>query len=256
MGILPRRSKETFLIKSSQIDHINGTAEDRVLDALRRLIVTGTYQPGAKLTVAAIAARLGVSAMPVRAALRQLAGEGLIEADANRGARVRVLTAEDIRNLYRLRGAVLGLLIPDVVRHVSEDDLDALDAIEVRFETAAAKGDGAGAMAANHDFHAALLAIARNRDAAAVMERTWALVEALRLRLGFGPGRLHRAVEGHRALLAALRRRDAAEATRLAVTSSDNAMADLLARAEAAPLRARTTRPSIPLTPASRRRTR
>lgn len=243
------------MIKSSEIDQTKWTAEDRALDALRRLIVSGVCQPGEKLTVAALAERLGVSPMPVRAALRQLAGEGLVDADANRGARVRVLTGEDIRNLYRLRGAVLGLLIPDVVRHVSEDDLDALEAIEARFEAAAAKGDAAGAMAANHDFHAALLAIARNRDAAAVMERTWALVEALRLRLGFGPGRLHRAVEGHRALLAALRRRDAAEATRLAVTSSDNAMADLLSRAAPAPLRPRTPRPSIRRPPPSRRRT-
>jgi DNA-binding GntR family transcriptional regulator len=244
------------MIKSSEFDQLNGTAEDRVLDALRRLIVTGTYQPGEKLTVAALAARLGVSPMPVRAALRQLAGEGLVEADPNRGARVRVLSAEDIRNLYRLRGAVLGLLIPDVVRHISEADLDQLEAIEARFEAAAAKGDGADAMAANHDFHGALLAVARNRDAAAVMERTWALVEALRLRLGFGPGRLDRAVEGHRALLGALRRRDATTATRLAVASSDNAMADLLARAAAAPLRGRASRPSILPASASRRRTR
>lgn len=244
------------MIKSREIDQANGTAEDRVLDALRRLIVSGAYGPGEKLTVASLAQRLGVSPMPVRAALRQLAGEGLVDADANRGARVRVLSAEDIRNLYRLRGAVLGLLIPDVVRQVSEDDLDALDAIEARFEAAAAKEDGAEAMAANHDFHAALLAIARNRDAAAVMERTWALVEALRLRLGFGPGRLRRAVAGHRALLAALRRRDAAEATRLAVASSDNAMADLLSRADPDPLRARPPRPSIARMPSATRRTR
>ena len=116
-------------------------------------------------------------------------------------------------------------------------------------------------MAVNHDFHAALFAIARNRDAALVMERSWALVEALRLRLGFGPGRLGRSVDSHRALLAALRRRDAAEATQLAVTSSDNAMADLLARvaAPAGPLRARGSGPSIGATrsraKASRRRT-
>jgi DNA-binding GntR family transcriptional regulator len=250
-----------FLIKSSGIDQQTGTAEDRALDAVRRLIVTGACQPGEKLTVAALAKRLGVSAMPVRAALRQLAGEGLVDADPNRGARVRVLTAEDIRNLYRLRGAVLALLIPDVVRHISEADLDALEVIEARFERAAAKGEGAAAMAANHDFHAALFAIARNRDAALVMERSWALVEALRLRLGFGPGRLGRSVDSHRALLAALRRRDAVEATRLTVASSDNAMADLLARAAApaGPLRARGSRPSIGTTrsraKASRRRT-
>lgn len=243
------------MIKSRKNDQVGATAEDRALDALRRLIVTGTCRPGERLTVAAIARRLGVSAMPVRAALRQLAGEGLVDADANRGARVRALSADDIRNLYRLRGAVLALLIPGVVRHVSEADLDALDALEARFEAAATGGETAEAMAANHAFHATLLAIARDRDAAAVMDRTWALVEALRLRLGFGPGRLDRAVEGHRALLAALRRRDAERATALAVASSDNAMADLLARhdAPAGLLRSGVGRPSMAKAPRARR---
>jgi DNA-binding GntR family transcriptional regulator len=207
------------------------TTEDDVTAQLRRLIVQGELAPGAKLTVAALSARLGVSATPLRAALRLLEGEGLVESHPHRGARVRALAPQDIRNLYRLRGAVLGLLVPDVVRHVSEADLEALAALDARFQAAAQAGDGAGAMAANQDFHRALLALARNPDAAAVMDRSWALVEALRLRLGFGPGRLARSVESHRALLAALRARDAAKATKLMVASSDNAMADLLERA-------------------------
>jgi DNA-binding GntR family transcriptional regulator len=211
------------------------TEEDRVTARLRRMIVEGALPPGEKLTVAALAEQLGASATPLRAALKALEVEGLVEATPHRGARVRELAPPDIRNLYRLRGAVLGLLIPDVVRHVSEADLDQLDAIEARFEAAARRGDGPAAMAANEAFHARLLALARNPDAAAVMLRSWALVEALRLRLGFGPGRLARSVDSHRALLAALRRRDAEAATRLAIASSDNAMADLLQRAMAAP---------------------
>jgi DNA-binding GntR family transcriptional regulator len=207
------------------------TAEDAVIAQLRRLIVEGALPPGAKLTIAALSARLAVSATPLRAALRLLEGEGLVENHPHRGARVRVLAPQDIRNLYRLRAAVLGLLMPDVVRHVSDADLEALAAIDARFQAAARSDDGPAAMAANEAFHRDLLALARNPDAAAVMARSWALVEALRFRLGFGPGRLARSVESHRALLAALRARDAAAATALMVASSDNAMADLLERA-------------------------
>jgi DNA-binding GntR family transcriptional regulator len=207
------------------------TAEDDATDRLRRLIVEGALPPGAKLTVAALSARLGVGATPLRAALRLLEGEGLVESLPHRGARVRALSPQDIRNLYRLRGAVLGLLVPDVVRHVSDADLERLAEIDARFRAAARADDAPAAMAANEAFHRALLAIARNPDAAAVMARSWALVEALRLRLGFGPGRLARSAESHRALLAALRARDAKAATKLMVASSDNAMADLLERA-------------------------
>ena len=223
------------------------TTEDAVTAQLRRFIVDGTLTPGDKLTVAALSARLGVSATPLRAALRMLEAEGLVESHPHRGARIRVLTPADIRNLYRLRGAVLGLLIPDVVRHVSDAALEQLDALEAAFEASARLGDGPAAMAANQAFHRALLGLARNPDAAAVMERSWALVEALRLRLGFGPGRLARSVLSHRALLAALRTRDAAQATALAVTSSDNAMADLLELAlAAAPAPVRPARRQAP----------
>lgn len=215
------------------------TAEDAVIAQLRRLIVEGVLPPGAKLTVAALATRLGVSATPLRAALRLLEGEGLVESHPHRGARIRVLAPQDIRNLYRLRAAVLGLLVPDVVRHVSDADLDDLAAIDARFQAAARAGDGKAVMAANQEFHGALLALARNPDATSVMARSWALVEALRFRLGFGPGRLARSVESHRALLAALRARDAAKATALMVASSDNAMADLLERALAEPAASR-----------------
>lgn len=209
------------------------TTEDAVAGELRRMIVRGALAPGEKLTVATLAQRLGVGATPLRAALRMLEGEGLVESHAHRGARVRALEPHDIRNLYRLRGAVLGLLVPDVVRHVSDADLERLGQLDARFEAAARADDVAEAMAANQAFHQALLELARNPDAAAVMARSWALVEALRLRLGFGPGRLARSVESHRALLAALRARDAAKATALMVASSDNAMADLLERAMA-----------------------
>ncbi len=207
------------------------SAEDRALSAIRRAIVDGRYPPGARLTVAQLVRELALSPMPVRAALRHLAGEGLVEADAHRGARVRTLAPADIRNLYRLRAAVLGLLVPDVARHVSDADLDALEAMEAAFEAAARRGDTRAAMAANQAFHAALLTHARNPDAASVMARSWALVEATRLRLGFGPGRLSRSVESHRALLAALRARDGRKAAALMIASSNNAMADLLERA-------------------------
>jgi DNA-binding GntR family transcriptional regulator len=209
------------------------TTEDTTTAQLRRMIVEGVLPPGAKLTVSALSARLRIGATPVRAALKLLEGEGLVEAHPHRGAWVRALGPQDIRNLYRLRGAVLALLIPDVVRHVCDADLDALEALEARFEAAVAAGDGAAAMTVNESFHRALLATARNPDAAAVMERSWALVEALRLRLGFGPGRLACSAASHRELLAAIRQRDTERATALAVASSDAAMADLLARAPA-----------------------
>ncbi len=205
------------------------TAADRALVALRALVVDGGLAPGARLTVAALCSRLGYGAMPLRQALLRLAGEGLIELDPHRGARVVRLDAERIRGLYGLRAAVLALLMPGVVHHVSDADIEALQAIERECEHAAAAHDVARFLPANRRFHRSLHAIARAPDAEAVLERTWPLVDALRRRHGFGPARLAAAMASHRALLGALRARDAVAATAEAVRSSDSAMEDLLA---------------------------
>lgn len=204
------------------------TEADRALDALRTLVVEGGIAPGARLTVAGLSRELGFGAMPLRQALLRLAGEGLVELDPHRGARVVRLDAARITGLYRLRAAVLALVMPAVVRHASDADIEALETIERECERAAAAGDIARFLPANQRFHRAVHAIARDPDAQDALERTWPLVEALRRRHGFGPERLAEAMASHRVLLAALRARDPGAAAAEAIRSSDRAMEDLL----------------------------
>jgi DNA-binding GntR family transcriptional regulator len=59
-----------------------------VADRMRSAIVDGQYKPGEWMRQERIAQELGVSQMPVREALKQLASDGLIEHIPYRGARV------------------------------------------------------------------------------------------------------------------------------------------------------------------------
>lgn len=70
---------------------------------LRRELLAGGLPPGAELSQVVLAERFGVSRIPVRDALRILAGEGLIEMEPNRGARAITLTADEVREIYDLR---------------------------------------------------------------------------------------------------------------------------------------------------------
>src|SRR5262245_13589111 len=65
-----------------------------VLDELRSGIQYGRYAPGQRLITSDLASQLGTSLAPVREALHILAGEGLIEIEPNKGARVRTLTVQ------------------------------------------------------------------------------------------------------------------------------------------------------------------
>jgi len=88
------------------------TRDDLVRD-LRERITTGRIAPGSHLTESALAEEYAVSRSPVRAALRELADEGLVSVEPNRGAFVTEWTTSDaaevmeIRALLEAHGAAL-----------------------------------------------------------------------------------------------------------------------------------------------------
>ena len=81
----------------------NRTVEQALVSELRELVVEGALPPGLRLTYRDIAERFGVSVTPVRAAVRELTKEGLLESDVSRGARVTRLSGEDLEEIYAAR---------------------------------------------------------------------------------------------------------------------------------------------------------
>ena len=74
-----------------------------VYQRTRKAILTGDYAPGSPLRLQELAARNGVSMIPVREALRMLESEGFVESVPNRGARVAPLSMDDMLDVYRTR---------------------------------------------------------------------------------------------------------------------------------------------------------
>lgn len=66
----------------------------------------GRLKPGEPMPERLLAEQLGVSRTPVREALFTLQSEGLVELTPNRGATVRMVTAQDIVRIYSLRGVL------------------------------------------------------------------------------------------------------------------------------------------------------
>ena len=73
---------------------------------LRREILDGDPAAGQRLRERELVERYGVARHTLRAALRQLAGEGLVTIETHRGATVARLSSEDVRWLYELRAAL------------------------------------------------------------------------------------------------------------------------------------------------------
>ena len=64
------------------------TKQERVYRAIRERILEGVYGPGYRVVIDTLAAEFGVSALPVREAIRRLEAEGLVVFRPNAGAQV------------------------------------------------------------------------------------------------------------------------------------------------------------------------
>src|SRR5580704_9454817 len=97
--------------------------------AIREGIATGLFSAGERVTERGLAARLNVSATPVREALRRLEQEGLIERVSTRQLRVVDHSAGTLRELL-LAGAALRALEARFATHkITEAALDRMAAL-------------------------------------------------------------------------------------------------------------------------------
>src|SRR3954468_10541006 len=79
-----------------------------VRDEMLALILRGDLAPGQRINEPDVAARLRVSRVPVREALRELESSGLVEARKHAGVFVRILDGKEVADLYELRAVLDG----------------------------------------------------------------------------------------------------------------------------------------------------
>ena len=129
----------------------------RIAAALRRDIITGVLPPSSKVPQEKLAERFAVSRIPVRDALRQLEGEGLVTFVPNRGARVAPLSRDDLQEICEMRVALETLALRCALPELSNAQLDRATALQA--DMVAAPVDEFGVL--NAAFHETLYAPAR-----------------------------------------------------------------------------------------------
>jgi DNA-binding GntR family transcriptional regulator len=208
------------------------TAAMQVAADLRRRILQGEFVPGQRLKIDDIAALCDVSHMPVRVALQELEAEGVLDLYPHRGAVIRDVDARFVRNMLALRAAIEVMLTEECARRIDKRGLAELEALAFDFEAAAALGEAFGVVSGNLRLHDAINRVADNPEALRTLGRGSLLIQALRVRYGFGPGRIENVIAEHRALLHAIARKDARRAAEVARKHCEGARDELLALLE------------------------
>lgn len=140
-----------------------------VRDDMLAQILRGELAPGQRINEPDVAARLGVSRVPVREALRELESTGLVAARKHAGVFVRVLGAKEVADLYELRSVLDGHVgrraaaLASAPRRALVDTLKRGMAV---MKASAKRHDVQSYYAANLAFHWAVVEAAENEPLA------------------------------------------------------------------------------------------
>jgi DNA-binding GntR family transcriptional regulator len=105
-----------------------------VYEMIREDIISGRLESNERLKVADLAERYGTSTNPVREALQQLRGEGFVLMEPNRGARVRPIDSDFVRDIIEIEVMIEAALTRWFVSIANDADIVELEAIQAEIE--------------------------------------------------------------------------------------------------------------------------
>jgi DNA-binding GntR family transcriptional regulator len=140
---------------------------------LHQLILSGELPSGTPLRLVELANRLEMSQMPVREGLRKLEALGLVDIIPHRGAWVRELTLEDLRDTHQTRLALESLAVRAAAEHFGEEDRGKATASLAEHLRLCRAEDSIGALQAHADFHFAIYRAGGSQWLARAIEPVW-----------------------------------------------------------------------------------
>ncbi len=130
-----------------------------ILDGIER----GEFLPGERLVESQLARQLRISQAPVREAIRDLVSAGFLEREPHKGAVVRMLTIEDMHEIYTVRAPLDALAAAQAAPQVSDEDLQALTAIKDKMIEMARAQDFISAARYDWQFHMLIVDLSGNK---------------------------------------------------------------------------------------------
>jgi DNA-binding GntR family transcriptional regulator len=199
-------------------------------DKLRTAILSGEYLPGERLVEAQLCERLGVSRFTVRAAIQELAADGLVKVERNKGAHVRKVSIDEAVEITEVRMVLEGLVAARAASRVTDAQASELDEIGLLMRRAVGAGEFRRYSDLNSRLHGLIREIAGHRTADGIIQTLRGQLVRHQFMLSLHPGRPAISLPQHERIIEALRGRDpkaAEEAMRDHIASVIEALRDM-----------------------------
>ena len=190
---------------SKMTELAGNTVVDYTIEMLREAIGSGRFVPGQRLIVADITQEFSVSAGPVREAIRRLTGEGLVEIIPHRGASVRQIGVNDVREIYQLREAIEGIAARLAAENSNTPEFrEEMHAIRNDMDEIVTSGSPERFLDNNRRFHDLIYKMARNERMRQLSLQLILPIYQLRLPHRMTMDDMHASYGGHQRIISAI----------------------------------------------------
>jgi len=183
-----------------------------VTEALRAAILAGEYAPRQRLVEVDLCERFGTSRFILRTAMQELAAQGLVEFQRNRGARVRDVSVAEAIEITEVRILLEGLLAARAAERATKSDIAMLRRLVKAMRSAVTRSELLAYSDLNGQLHAAIRDIAAHETAARLLRQLRDQTVRHQFSLSLVPGRPAVSLPQHEAIVAAIGAHDPEEA--------------------------------------------
>lgn len=186
---------------------------ETITNDLRADILAGHFSPGDRLLEIALAERYDCGRAAVRAALVELAAEGLVEREANVGAKVRRVSVDEAIQITEARAALESLIAGRAAAEADDAERAELQDLIADMRAAVAEGRAAVYSDLNAVLHRRIREMSGHSIAADLVGNLRNRAAHHRYRLALMPGRPEESLEQHAAIVDAIVCGDASRAS-------------------------------------------
>jgi DNA-binding GntR family transcriptional regulator len=137
---------------------------DHVRNYLLEALMSGRLRPGGRINEAELSRILGISRNPIREAISGLAQRGYLVSVPRRGHCMRMLTVQDVNDVFSFRICVETFAIQQALPRMTEADLGDLKKILARMIAGAGAGDVTEVRQGDLAFHRRICELSGNRQ--------------------------------------------------------------------------------------------
>jgi DNA-binding GntR family transcriptional regulator len=151
----------------SEDPSVNGINRIVLSDQVKQYILdgieSGQFAPGERLVESQLTRQLRISQAPVREAIRDLVSSGFLEREPHKGAIVRMLTDEDMLEIYTVRAPLDALAAEQAAPRITDDHIQALTEIKENMIERALAEDFISAARLDWQFHMLIVILSGNK---------------------------------------------------------------------------------------------